>query len=122
MKGLLPALILWTQLAQPEIGLVKTLRVPPPQRTTDVIWLKVTLGTLQQGREVEISTPAGRLLGVISPFSKQAERQGGAYLVPIPVDAVAKQELVIRLVVTRGDIKRTPKVDEIKKIELVRSK
>jgi hypothetical protein len=57
----------------------------------------VRVGSLARGQEIEISTPAGAPLGVISPHGPRAGADGGTYAVPIPASAFQGRGLVLRL-------------------------
>lgn len=116
----LAALAFWALLAPPASaadGRLVTLRLAHALRDGETAWLQVQLGPRVGGQQIEISTPDGRLLGVISPHGIRSGREAGTYTVPIPPDAISGREVPLRLLLNVSDhTQRAPTAQEVKKI------
>lgn len=103
----------------PPAGRAITLVLPHALRADETVWLEVKLGEMERGKEVEIQTSNGRLLGVISPFGLRARHEAGAYPVPVPVEAISKGRVSLRLFLNHnGDAPRAPTAAEVKSVRL----
>ena len=94
------------------------LSVPPELRDAKSVMLRVEVGRIVRGSEIEIYTPGGKLLGVISPFGKLSAGSQGTFLVPIPAAAFADDVLTVRLTVTHGKVRRSPTNAEVPRMRL----
>lgn len=86
----------------------------------DTAYIEVQVGAIGPGQEIEIATPGGRTLGVISPHGIRAGRAAGTYTLPVPADAFCHGRLKITLMITRSDAApRVPDADEVRAVRLV---
>lgn len=98
----------------------RTLTLPQPLQSGDTAFIEVTLGVIGAGQEIEITTPGGRTLGVISPHGIRAGNAAGTYTLPLPADAICHGRVAITLRVTRSDAKaRMPTADEVRGVRVV---
>ncbi|MDE1148156.1 MAG: hypothetical protein PW843_16270 [Azospirillaceae bacterium] len=96
-----------------------TLTLPHPPTAGERVWLLVRLGPVQHGQVIQVSTPAGRRLGVVSPFGVRAGQDAGTYPLPLPGDAVEGQHLTLRLAITQGNgPPRAPTLAEVPEVSL----
>ena len=96
-----------------------TLKLPRTLQRDETALLTVRLGKLPRGRELEITTPAGRNLGVVSPFSIPSGQEAGTYTLPLPADAFVDGRVTVRLYLCLADKqKRKPTQDEVKSLRL----
>jgi hypothetical protein len=98
-----------------------SLALPKTIEQTDKIWLRLQIGNLTKGSEIEIWSAGGRFLGVISPFvpSSRDPRDAATYTVPIPRDAVSDNRLELRLIVNGpNNIERAPTKRDVRSIKL----
>ena len=120
MGAPLAALAFFALLAQPgsaSVGRAVTLRLPHALRAGDTAWLKVRIGVIARGEEIEITTTEGRLLGVISPYAIRSGREAGTYTIPLPADAISDDRVSVRLLVdNHGHAQRAPAAAEVKSI------
>ena len=97
-----------------------TLTLPQPLRAGDTAYIEVKLGVIGPGQEIEITTPGGRTLGVISPHGIRAGNAAGTYTLPLPADAICHGRIAVTLKVTRSDAKaRMPTADEVRGVRIV---
>ncbi len=98
----------------------KTLMLTQPLHAGDTAYIEVTLGMIGPGQEVEITTPGGRTLGVISPHGIRAGHAAGTYILPLPVDAICHGRVAVMLKITRSDAApRMPTADEVRGVRVV---
>ena len=98
----------------------RTFTLPQPLQSGDTAFIEVTLGVIGPGQEIEITTPGGRTLGVISPHAIRAGNAAGTYTLPLPADAICHGRVAITLRVTRSDAKaRMPTADEVRGVRVV---
>lgn len=122
MLGLAAAVLGW--LAIPALGgggaaaQELTLALPRPLQPGEFAWLVVEIGPIGR-REVTVTTPAGEILGVISPFGPRAGLQAGVYPLPLPAEAIADGHVAVRLTITqdRGP-PRDPTGEEVRGVTL----
>lgn len=96
-----------------------TLALPHDLRPGEIAFLEVTVGAISRGREVEVTTADGRLIGTVSPFGVPSGAEAGTYAMPVPVDAIGDRMLPLRLRITRPDgPPRAPTADEVKVVRL----
>ena len=97
-----------------------TLALPQPLDAGETAYIEVKLGVIGPGQEIEITTPGGRTLGVISPHGIRAGRAAGTYTLPLPADAICQDRIAIKLRITRSDAKaRMPTADEVRGVRVV---
>ena len=94
------------------------LDLPRPIAAGETAFIEVALGALGRGQSVEITTAAGRSLGVIAPFGVRAGQDTGTYTVPVPADAIRDGRVVLRLTVRQGDASRPPTASEVRGVKL----
>lgn len=98
----------------------RTLTLPQPLHAGDTAYIEVKLGVIGPGQEIEITTPDGRTLGVISPHGIRAGNAGGTYTLPLPADAICHGRVAIQLRVTRSNAaSRMPTADEVRGVRVV---
>jgi hypothetical protein len=85
----------------------------------ETLLLEVQLGMLPRGKEIELTTPSGRELGVVSPHGIRPGHEAGTYTVPVPADLVTNGHLIVRLSITEPNGgKRAPTPDEVKNVRV----
>jgi hypothetical protein len=100
-------------------GRLVTLHLAHALREGETAWLQVQLGPLARGQQIEITTPEGRLMGVISPYGIRSGREAGTYTVPLPADAFSDTRISLRLSVDVTDhTQRAPTPREVKKVSV----
>jgi hypothetical protein len=93
--------------------------LPRGLATGETALVEVHLGALARGREIEITTAAGRELGVISPHGIQTGHEAGTYTLPIPPDIFSNRRATIRLSINQPDrTRRAPTADEVKSVRV----
>jgi hypothetical protein len=98
----------------------RTLTLPQPLHAGDTASIEVKLGVIGPGQEIEITTPGGRTLGVISPHGIRAGHAAGTYTLPVPADAICHGRVAVRLMITRSDAApRMPNADEVRSVRVV---
>jgi propanediol utilization protein len=106
MRTLLPAFVCFALLAQivqhGAEGQTVTLVLPHALRAGETAWLELTVGPVERGAQIEVSTAAGRLLGVISPFGIRSGQPAGTYTIPLPADAFENARVSLRLSISQG--------------------
>ena len=96
----------------------RTVKLPRPLRAGEAVSVEVQVGVLGGGKEIELTTPAGRPLGVISPFGVRTGQGAGTYTVPIPSELIVNDQITLRLSVSQfGRAQRAPTVDEVKSVQ-----
>jgi hypothetical protein len=104
----LPALGGGSALAQERI-----LALPRPLQPDEIAWLVVEIGPIGR-REVTVSTAAGEIIGVISPFGPRAGLQAGVYPLPLPAEAIVDGHVVVRLTISQeGAPPHDPTTEEV---------
>ena len=97
-----------------------TLTLPQPFDDGDSAYIEVQVGAIGPGQEIEVKTADGRTLGVISPHGIRAGRAAGTYTLPLPADAICRDRVGIKLMITRSDAApRTPSADEVRGVRVV---
>src|SRR6185436_20386879 len=94
-------------------ALALVLTLPHALREGETAFLVVTVGVIQRGAEIEITTPAGRLLGTISPYGIRPGREAGTYTIPLPADAISGKRVSVRLSLSANGRKRAPTKKEV---------
>jgi hypothetical protein len=111
--------VLVAQNALANEGQTLTLVLPHPLRPGEIAWLELTLGAVERGAEIEVSTTAGRLLGVVSPFGIRSNREAGTYTIPLPPDVFENSRASLQLLVHQGgQAPRAPTATELKSARL----
>src|SRR5712691_12965652 len=95
-------------LAEQTAGRLVTLPLPHRLEAGDAVWLKVTVGELERGSEIIVSTTASRIVGVISPFGIRSRQESGTYTVPVPSDAITDNRVSLRLSIDQSGRPRRP--------------
>src|SRR3954471_12775053 len=118
MRTVLAALVILA-LAEQTPGRLITLPLPHKAAAGDAVWLKITVGELERGSEVVITTASGRIVGIISPYAVRSGREAGVYTVPVPPDAIAKNRVTLRLSIDQGrHPRRAATVEEVKTVQV----
>jgi len=98
----------------------RTLALPRALHPGEIAVIEVQVGTLARGQEIHVATQAGRELGVISTYGVKSGQVAGTYPVPVPRDAIADTQLIVRLsITTSGAQPRAPTEKEITKVGIV---
>jgi hypothetical protein len=96
-----------------------TLELPRPLAADETAFVIVQVGAIGRGQEVEVTTAAGRPLGVVSPFSVRAGQDAGTYPLPVPRDAIRDGHLSLRLTISQfGAPSRAPTAEEVRSVKL----
>jgi hypothetical protein len=96
------------------------LTLPKPLQADDTAYIEVQVGVIGPGQEIEIATPGGRTLGVISPHGIRAGNAAGTYTLPLPADAICHGRIAVKLMITRSDAApRVPNADEVRGVRIV---
>jgi hypothetical protein len=107
------------QVARPGAARAVTLKVPSGVPQGGSAWLEVALGLVERGAEVEVTTAAGRTIGVISPYAIQPGHEAGTYTVPLPPDAISHDHISLLIWLRRdGKPPRAPKMSEVKSVRI----
>lgn len=97
-----------------------TLTLPQPLEAGGTAYIEVLVGVIGPGQEIEIATPGGRTLGVISPHGIRAGSAAGTYTLPVPADAICHGRIAVKLMITRSDAaSRVPTGEEVRGVRLV---
>jgi hypothetical protein len=121
MRTLSAAFLCLALLARPADaaeGRDMTLTLPRALHPGEAAFAEVQLGLLARGQEIEVTTAAGRQLGVISPHGIRAGQEAGIYTLPIPPDAIVKGKVTLRLSLHFGDTRRAPTTKEVERVRL----
>ncbi len=94
------------------------LNLPRPIGAGETAFIEVAIGAIGRGQSVEITTAAGRSLGVITPFGVRAGQDAGTYTVPVAADAIRDGHVALRLTVRQGDTAHAPTTEEVRGIKL----
>jgi hypothetical protein len=96
-----------------------SLTLPRALRPGDMAFAEIQLGLLPRGQEIEVTTVAGRALGVISPYGMRAGQEAGTYTLPIPADAFVDGKVTLRLFVNYfGHTQRAPTTKQVKSVRV----
>ncbi|MEA2327778.1 MAG: hypothetical protein QOE68_2737 [Thermoanaerobaculia bacterium] len=118
MRFPLAALALVSVLAEHPPGRIVTIVLPHAPRAGETATLVVTVGKIQRGAEIEITTTSGRFLGVISPYGIRAGREAGTYTVPLPAKAIARRRVSLILTIHANGKQRAPTMAEITRVRV----
>lgn len=122
MHSLAAAFVCVALLAQPADaaeGRDVTLTLPRALQPGDTAFAELQLGPLRRAQEIEVTTVAGRALGVISPYGVRAGQEAGTYTLPIPADAFVNGKVTLRLFVNySGHTQRAPTAKEVKSVRM----
>jgi hypothetical protein len=103
-----------------EEGMERTLTLPHPIAAGAIAWLEVQVGPLAPGQRVRVTTPAGELLGAISPFGPSERQHAGLYSLPVPADAIHDGALSVVIAITEANgPPRTPTPAEVQSVKLL---
>ena len=102
----------------PLAALTLCLVLPHALREGESAWLRVTVGVIQRGAEIEITTPSGRSLGTISPYGIRPGREAGTYTVPLPADAISGRRVPLLLSLRANGKQRAPTAKEVKRVRV----
>jgi virulence-associated protein VagC len=121
MGASLVALAYLAFVAQPAsavAGRSVTLTLPHELRAGETAWLEVSVGVIGHA-EIEITTPNGRSLGVISPYAVRPGHPAGTYIVPVPAEAITGDRLPLRVFLNRNShALRAPTAKEVTAIRV----
>ena len=95
-----------------------TLTLPRALHPGETAFAEVQLGLLARGLEIEVTTAAGRELGVISPHGMRAGQGAGTYTLPIPPDAIVEGRIALRLSLNQFGHARAPTAQEVKSVRV----
>lgn len=104
--------------AQAAAGRVETLSLPHALRAGESASLEIQVGAVSHGTEIEVTTTAGQLLGVISPFGVRRGNEAGTYTVPVPPDAISNNHVSVRLLLKYYQAQRAPTRKEVKSVRI----
>jgi hypothetical protein len=105
--------------ANPASADAMTLVLPHPLRAGESAWIEVQVGPIGRGQEIDVTTAAGRELGVISPFGLRRGQDAGTYALPVPGDAIHDGRVSVRLMITGfGAPPRAPTAEEVRSVKL----
>lgn len=97
----------------------RTLTLPHALGPGAIAWLEVRVGPLSPGQRVRVTTPAGELLGAISPFGRAQRQSSGVYSLPIPASAIHGNSLSVVVTITESDNPpRAPTSMEVQSLRL----
>jgi hypothetical protein len=97
-----------------------TLRTSRAPGAGETVAIEIELGIVGPGREIEVASKDGRLLGVISPYGIRAGQSAGTYTVPVPADVLDGNRIDIRLRVTRSSrVAQAPDANEVRSVRAV---
>jgi hypothetical protein len=101
------------------VGRKVVLTLPHELHAGEMAWLEVKVGVIERGADVAIKTEEGDLLGVISPYAIRTGHPAGIYTVPVPVTAISKNRVVLRIVFDDYQRpKRAPTSKEVPEIRI----
>ena len=119
VKALAALLVLLVQtVVSSASSRVVTLHLPHRLRAGESVWLEVAVGPLPRGTEIQITAMDGKLVGTISPFGRPASESGATYTGPVPVDVVGGQQLSVRMILERDQLRRAPTGEEVRSVRL----
>lgn len=97
-----------------------TLALPRPLQAGETVWIEVQVGPIARGREIDVMTTSGQMLGTISPFGVRPGQDAGTYTLPVPRDAVRDGRLSLRLTISQvGKEPRAVTKREVRGVKLV---
>ena len=94
------------------------LQLPRALRPGDQLNVAVSVGPIGHKR-IEVTTAEGQHLGMISLFGVPPGRAGGAYLIPVPPEAVRNGQLDLHFTISSGSERRSPTTEEVTGVRLV---
>jgi len=97
---------------------VAKLALPHALGAGETVWLEVTLGPLPRGAEVKLEAPSGKLLGTLSPFAVRSGQASGTYVVPIPLEAIVRDSVAVRVSIEYALASRAPTEKEVKALRV----
>ncbi len=115
---MLVALVLFSTLAQPPTARSVTLTLPHALREGETAFLSVTIGVIQRGAEIEITSVTGRFLGTILPYGIRPGNGAGTYTVPLPSDAIKGRRVTVLLSLRANGKNRVPTKKEVKRVRV----
>lgn len=96
-----------------------TLTVPRPLQAGESLVLVVTVGVIQRGQQIRITTASGQQIGTVSPYGIPPGHKAGSYVVPVPAGAVRDGKLSLQLRLTGGGgPPRAPTAQEVTSLDL----
>ncbi len=97
-----------------------TLSIPKPPPPGEPLVIQVTVGELPRRARIEVRSAKGELIGSISPFGQGANRTGGAYTIPVPLELVINQKLPLWFIVQedKAESSRIPTDAEVKDVKV----
>ena len=116
MRALLTALVLF--LAGVQFRTVN-LTLPHALRAGESATLLVSVGKIPRSAEIEITTPPGDLVGVISPYGIRPGNEAGTYTVPLPPEAISGRKVWVWVAISANGKKRAPTMKEVKRVRVV---
>jgi|SRR5271157_44695 len=94
--------------------------LPHPPGPGEIAWLKVEVGPIQRGQEIDVTTASGQELGVISPFGVRAGQSAGTYTLPMPANVFHDGRVSVRLTISQfGAPPRAPTAQEVRSVKLI---
>lgn len=118
MRAAIATLMLFSLLAPHPVARKMTLVLPHAPRADESAWLVVSLGPLPRGAEIEITTPSGQLLGVISPYGIRTGSESGTYTVPLPANVIQGRRVSLLVSLDFNGKQRAPTTKEVKKVRV----
>ncbi|HJQ36764.1 MAG TPA: hypothetical protein VKB93_06475 [Thermoanaerobaculia bacterium] len=118
MRASLLALALFSAVAQPPSARSVTLTLPHALREGEIAFLSVTVGVIQKGAEIEITSVTGRPLGTISPYGIRPGNEAGTYTVPLPADVIVGRRVTVLLSLRANGKNRAPTKKEVKRVRV----
>jgi hypothetical protein len=118
MLARLAVLALFSVLAQHRTGRAMTLVLPHALRAGESASLLVTVGVIQHGAQIEITTPSGRFLGTVSPYGIRSGRVAGTYSVPLPAEAISGRRVSLLVSLDANGKQRAPTMEEVRRVRV----
>ena len=85
--------------------------------------LRIHVGALARGTEIEIRSDKGELIGTVAPFALREGQEAGTQEFPLPPDLVHGGRVSLRLAARRfGAPPRLPAASEVKELATVCSR
>jgi len=113
------ALVLCSAVAQPRTSRAVTLVLPHTLRQDEIATLTVSVGVIPRSAQIELTTPTGRPLGVISPYGIRSGHEAGTYTVPLPAEAISGRHVHLLISLAANGTKRAPTKKEVKRVRVV---
>jgi hypothetical protein len=112
-------LLLYASCGHAASGQSRTLFLPHRLRAGETAFLQIQVGAIGPGKEIEVTTDSGQVLGTISPYGLRTGQNGGTYSLPVPTTAFQRDRIVIRLTLTGSGISpRVPNAAEVSGVVL----